>query len=208
MDGHLVGRLLQEDRPVRGVDVKPTAKWHQVFHEADNVVVDLKHPDACKEICQGVSDLYNLASDMGGMGFLEKNKALCMLSVLINTNLLQAALEASVERFFFASSACVYSPANVQEKDLVLFREEHAYPAMPLDGYGWEKLFSERMCRHFREDFGLKTYVARFNNIYGPYNVWEGGRERVDAALCRKIIDAVRRGQNEIEIWGDGRQQR
>ena len=142
------------------------------------------------------------------MGFLDRNKARCTVSVLINTNLLRAAREATVGRYFFASSACVYSPKNLQGRDVVIFREEHACPAMPLEGYGWEKIFSERMCRYFHEDYGLETRVARFNNIYGPHNVWEGGRERVDAALCRKIIRAKRMGQDEIEVWGDGQQQR
>jgi nucleoside-diphosphate-sugar epimerase len=206
--GHLTKRLLDDGLQVRCVDARPIDQWQQVFNNAENSIADLRDHRPCRKACDGVSEVYNLAADMGGMGFLERNKARCMVSVLINTNLLRAAREARVDRYFFASSACVYSPANEQGQDVVMFREEHAYPAMPLEGYGWEKLFSERMCRHFHEDYGLNTRVARFNNIYGPYNVWDGGRERVDAALCRKIIRAKHAGQDEIEVWGDGQQQR
>jgi nucleoside-diphosphate-sugar epimerase len=152
--------------------------------------------------------VYNLAADMGGMGFIENNKALCMLSVLINTHLLQSAQEANVQRFFYASSACVYNADKQRSEDVVPLKEEDAYPAMPEDGYGWEKLFSERMCRHFREDFGLTTRVARFHNVYGPHGTWDGGREKAPAAICRKVIHALETGADEIEIWGDGRQTR
>jgi GDP-D-mannose 3', 5'-epimerase len=206
--GHLVARLLNDGYKVRSVDVKPMDEWYQVFGDAENVVGDLKHIDVCHKACNGVSDIYNLAADMGGMGFIENNKALCMLSVLINTHLLQAALAAKAERFFYASSACVYNADKQKSEDVVPLKEADAYPAMPEDGYGWEKLFSERMCRHFREDFGLYTRVARFHNVYGPFGTWEGGREKAPAATCRKIIHAKENGETEVEIWGDGKQTR
>jgi len=206
--GHLVARLLQDGFDVRSVDIKPQDEWYQVFDEAENVVADLKELDACQSACDGVQDVYNLAADMGGMGFIENNKALCMLSVLINTHLLMAARDNQVKRFFYASSACVYNADKQKSEDVVPLKEEDAYPAMPEDGYGWEKLFSERMCRHFREDYGLYTRVARFHNVYGPHGTWEGGREKAPAAICRKIIHAKETDAKEIEIWGDGKQTR
>jgi nucleoside-diphosphate-sugar epimerase len=155
-----------------------------------------------------VTEVYQLAADMGGMGFIEHNKGLCMLSVLISTHMLLAAQAAGVRRFFYASSACAYNVDKQSSVDVVALREEDAYPAMPEDGYGWEKLFSERMCRHFREDFGLTTRVARYHNVYGPHGTWEGGREKAPAAICRKVIQAKASKRNAIEIWGDGRQTR
>ncbi len=177
--GHLVARLREEGfARIRSVDVKPLEQWYQAFDEVENVVADLKLRDACRSACHGVSEVYNLAADMGGMGFIENNKALCMLSVLINTHLLQAAHEANVDRFFYASSACVYNADKQKSENVVPLKEADAYPALPEDGYGWEKLFSERMCRHFREDYGLETRVARFHNVYGPHGTWDGGREK------------------------------
>ncbi len=206
--GHLVARLLKDGHQVRSVDIKPMEEWYQVFDDAENIVADLKGSENCYAVCRGVGDIYNLAADMGGMGFIENNKALCMLSVLINTHLLQAAKENQAERFFYASSACVYNADKQKSEDVVPLKEEDAYPAMPEDGYGWEKLFSERMCRHFREDYGLYTRVARFHNVYGPHGTWEGGREKAPAATCRKIIHAKETGATEVEIWGDGKQTR
>jgi nucleoside-diphosphate-sugar epimerase len=207
--GHLVAHFREQGYPrIRSLDVKPFEHWYQRFDDVANVQADLKLREACREACQGVSEVYNLAADMGGMGFIENNKALCMLSVLINTHLLQAALEAGVERYFYASSACVYNADKQKCEDVVPLREADAYPAMPEDGYGWEKLFSERMCRHFREDFGLATRVARFHNVYGPHGTWDGGREKAPAAICRKVIHAVENGSDTIEIWGDGKQTR
>ena len=206
--GHLVAHLKEQGHKVRSVDIKPMDQWYQVFDDVDNVVADLKDLQNCKDACQGVGDIYNLAADMGGMGFIENNKALCMLSVLINTHLLQAAQELGAERFFYASSACVYNADKQKCEDVVPLKEEDAYPAMPEDGYGWEKLFSERMCRHFREDYGLYTRVARFHNVYGPHGTWDGGREKAPAAICRKVIHAKATGADEIEIWGDGKQTR
>lgn len=206
--GHLVAHLRGEGHAVRSVDIKPIDQWYQVNDGAENVVADLKDIAACHAACAGVDDVYNLAADMGGMGFIENNKALCMLSVLINTHLLQAAEKAKVGRFFYASSACVYNADKQVCEDVVALKEEDAYPAMPEDGYGWEKLFSERMCRHFREDYGLYTRVARFHNVYGPDGTWDGGREKAPAAVCRKIIHAKETGETEMEIWGDGKQTR
>ncbi len=207
--GHLVADLLKRGyKNIRAIDIKPVEEWFQVFPEAENIVADLREKAACFAACRGATAVYNLAADMGGMGFIENNKALCMLSVLINTHLLQAAAHHGVQRFFYASSACVYNAEKQKSPHVIPLREADAYPAMPEDGYGWEKLFSERMCRHFREDFGLTTRVARFHNVYGPHGTWEGGREKAPAAICRKVIQAKISGKHEIEIWGDGTQTR
>jgi GDP-D-mannose 3',5'-epimerase len=207
--GHLVARLRDEGfTRIRSVDVKPLDQWYQTFDDVENVVADLQLRENCQMACRGASEVYNLACDMGGMGFIENNKALCMLSVLINTHLLQAAQAANVQRFFYSSSACVYNADKQRNAAVTPLKEADAYPAMPEDGYGWEKLFSERMCRHFREDYGLETRVARFHNVYGPHGTWDGGREKAPAAVCRKVINAIETGQDEIEIWGDGKQTR
>jgi nucleoside-diphosphate-sugar epimerase len=206
--GHLVARLREQGHRIRAADIKPLDEWYQVFPDVENVVADLKLVENCTGVCRGVSEVYQLAADMGGMGFIEHNKALCMLSVLTNTHMLQAAQAAGVRRFFYSSSACVYNADKQVSADVVPLKEEDAYPAMAEDGYGWEKLFSERMCRHFREDFGLATRVARYHNVYGPHGTWEGGREKAPAAICRKVIQAKASGQHTIEIWGDGHQTR
>ncbi len=206
--GHLVAELLRRGRSVRSVDVKPLDQWHQRFPRAENIVADLSRIEACRHACRGVDEVYQLAADMGGMGFIESHKALCMLSVLISTNMLRATHEVGVRRFFYSSSACVYSADKQVSDDVVPLKEEDAYPAMPEDGYGWEKLFSERMCRHFREDFGVETRVARYHNVYGPAGSWQGGREKAPAAICRKVAAARISGNHSIEIWGDGRQKR
>jgi nucleoside-diphosphate-sugar epimerase len=206
--GHLVADLLREGRSVRSIDVKPLEEWYQVHDGAENRVLDLRLKEACDEALAGTQDVYNLAADMGGMGFIENNKALCMLSVLINTHMLQAAQEQKVRRFFYSSSACVYAADKQTDPENPGLKESDAYPALPEDGYGWEKLFSERMCRHFREDFGLYTRVARYHNVYGPEGTWQGGREKAPAAICRKVAEAKLAGSNQIEIWGDGEQTR
>jgi GDP-D-mannose 3',5'-epimerase len=207
--GHLVQYLLDNGHPdVRAVDIKPLEEWYQVHPDIENLVLDLCEKDACVQAADGCGTIYNLAADMGGMGFIESNKALCMLSVLINTHLLMAAKDAGTSHFFYASSACVYNGEKQNETENPGLKEVDAYPAMPEDGYGWEKLFSERMCRHFREDFGLRTRVARFHNVYGPHGTWDGGREKAPAAVCRKVIAAKLSGNHEIEIWGDGEQTR
>lgn len=193
---------------IRCVDIKPLDEWYQVHQGAENLILDLRNPDDCRQALRGIDYVINLAADMGGMGYIEAHRARCMISVLINTNLLCAAKEAGIDRFFFSSSACVYNVDKQRAADVTPLKEEDAYPAMPEDGYGWEKLFSERMCRHFREDFGVQTRVARYHNVYGPHGTWFGGREKAPAALCRKIAEAKLSGKHEIEIWGDGGQTR
>jgi GDP-D-mannose 3',5'-epimerase len=207
--GHLVADLLRQGQgPVRAIDCKPLDSWWQRFPEVDNRQLDVREIEACRAALQGAQRVYNLAADMGGMGFIENNKALCMLSVLINTHLLMAAKEVEVERYFYSSSACVYAADKQTSPNVTALKEEDAYPAMPEDGYGWEKLFSERMCRHFREDFGVPTRIARYHNVYGPIGTWDGGREKAPAAICRKVARAKLSGPREIEIWGDGQQTR
>lgn len=206
--GHLAHSLLTDGHEVVAVDLKDTADWYRLHEGAENHVADLQHLDACHAAVAGVDEVYNLAADMGGMGFIENNKALCMLSVLINTHLLQASREAGVARFFFASSACVYAADHQTDPNVTALREADAYPAMPEDGYGWEKLFSERMCRHFREDFGIEARIARYHNVYGPHGTWAGGREKAPAAICRKVAEAKLDGHRTIDVWGDGEQTR
>lgn len=203
--GHLIADLRRQGYgKLRAVDIKPQTDWYQRFPDVDNMTLDLREKAACYQALQGAQQVYCLAADMGGMGFIENNRVLCMLSVLINTHLLMAARDVGVERYFYSSSACVYNSDKQKSADVIPLKEEDAYPAMPEDGYGWEKLFSERMCRHFREDFGLQTRVVRYHNVYGPHGTYDGGREKAPAAICRKIIQAKLSGQHEIEIWGDG----
>jgi len=207
--GHLVGDLLRQGhRDVRSVDAKPLSDWYQTFPSVENLQLDLRDLAACERALEGATTVYNLAADMGGMGFIENNRALCMLTVLINTHLLMAAKKHGAKQFFYASSACVYAADKQTDPNVTALKEEDAYPAMPEDGYGWEKLFSERMCRHFREDFGIATRAARYHNVYGPHGTWTGGREKAPAAICRKVIQAKLSGKHEIEIWGDGQQTR
>jgi nucleoside-diphosphate-sugar epimerase len=206
--GHLARALRERGFQVRSVDIKPFDEWYQIPDGVDAHQLDLSALENCHEAVRDVDVVYNLAADMGGMGFIETHKAECMLSVLINTHMLMAARDAEVGRFFFSSSACVYAADKQVNADVTALKEADAYPAMPEDGYGWEKLFSERMCRHFREDFGLETRVARYHNVYGVEGTYEGGREKAPAALSRKIAEAVLSGRHEIEIWGDGEQTR
>jgi GDP-D-mannose 3',5'-epimerase len=207
--GALVSVLRQQGyRDLRAVDSKPFEEWYQRFEDVENLSLDLNLRENCEKAATGAVEIYNLAANMGGMGFIEHNKALCMLSVLINTHLLQAAIQNGTKRFFYASSACVYNGDKQKTFEAPSLKEEDAYPALAEDGYGWEKLFSERMCRHFMEDFGLTTRVARFHNVYGPWGTWFGGREKAPAAICRKVIEAKVRGKHEIEIWGSGVQTR
>lgn len=207
--GFLVADLLKQGHTrIRAVDIKPLGRWYQRFDEVENLSLDLKELPACRQAMKNAYWVYNLAADMGGMGFIENNRALCMLSVLINTHLLQVAREVGVSRFFYASSACVYNHDMQTDPGVTGLKEEDAYPGMPEDGYGWEKLFSERMCRHFTEDFGLVTRVARFHNVYGPLGTYDGGREKAPAAICRKVIEAKLSRNHVIEIWGSGIQTR
>ena len=207
--GHLVSHFrAQGYRNIRAVDIKRLEDWYQRFEDVENLSLDLNRRENCEIAAKGAGSIYNLAANMGGMGFIENNKALCMLSVLINTHMLQAAMHCGVSGYFYSSSACVYNADKQKTFEAPSLKEEDAYPAMPEDGYGWEKLFSERMCRHFREDFGLRTRMARFHNVYGPWGTWYGGREKAPAAICRKVIDAKAKKQHEIEIWGTGEQTR
>jgi nucleoside-diphosphate-sugar epimerase len=206
--GQLIRDLLAKGLPVRAVDKKPIEEWYYRSSQAENLVTNLQLAQSCDDVTKGVVHVYNLAADMGGMGFIENNKALCMLSVLINTHMLMAAQRNGIERFFYSSSACVYPGYKQMDADVVALKESDAYPADSEDGYGWEKLFSERLCRHFREDFGITTRVARYHNVYGPYGTWDGGREKAPAAISRKVAMAIISGKHEIEIWGDGKQTR
>src|SRR3984957_9927792 len=207
--GHLVAELLRQGhKDIRAVDIKPFGEWYQKFPQVENLQLDLQLKDACERAAKDAETVYNLAADMGGMGFIENYKGLCMLSVLINTHLLMAAHAVGTDRFFYSSSACVYAGDKQTDPNITGLRESDAYPAMPEDGYGWEKLFSESMCRHFTEDFKLTTRVARFHNVYGPHGTYDGGREKAPAAICRKVIEAKLSGNHEIEIWGDGHQTR
>ncbi len=207
--GHLIAELRRLGyRRLRAVDVKPFDQWYQRLPDVDSQQLDLRDRGACLAAATGAREIYNLACDMGGMGFIETHKAECMISVLINTHMLMAARDVKAERFFYSSSACVYAADKQTRADVAPLRESDAYPAMPEDGYGWEKLFSERMCRHFREDFGLETRIARYHNVYGPHGTYDGGREKAPAAICRKVIAAQMDGTREIEVWGDGEQTR
>jgi nucleoside-diphosphate-sugar epimerase len=207
--GALVQRLVAAGRgDVRAVDSKPLPEWHRHTPGVDERVADLTIKESCYEAAEGRDEIYSLASDMGGMGFIEQNKAQCMLSVLINTHTLLAARDLGARRLFFASSACVYNADRQATTEVAPLKEADAYPALPEDGYGWEKLFSERMCRHFTEDFGLETRVARYHNVYGPFGAWDGGREKAPAAICRKVAQAKVRGLTDLVVWGDGEQTR
>ena len=206
--GHLIKELIKKGHTVRAIDIKPLNEWYQISSEADNLVLDLRLRENCYRAVNGYNEVFNLAADMGGMGFIENNKAACMISVLINTHMLFAAKDCGIERYFYSSSACVYNGEKQTDPNNPGLKESDAYPALAEDGYGWEKLFSERMCRHFREDYGLTTRVARFHNVYGPFGTYNGGREKAPAAICRKVIEASIIGKKDITIWGDGHQTR
>lgn len=207
--GHLVKGLLDRGvHVIRAVDIKPLAQWHLISHRVENLSLDLKDKENCLIATRGADHVYQLAADMGGMGFIENNKVLCMLNVLTSTNMLLAARETGATRYFYSSSACVYNAQKQTRPDVVALKESDAYPALPEDGYGWEKLFSERMCRHFEEESHLICRVARYHNVYGPHGTWKGGREKAPAAICRKVLEAKRSGIHTIDIWGDGKQTR
>ena len=206
--GFLVERLIKMGYEVKAVDIKPFNEWHQLFDKSLNFTRDMTMLENCLEMTEGVDEVINMACNMGGMGFIENNKALCMLSVLVNTHMLMACKKFKVKKYFFSSSACVYNAELQKDPEITGLKESDAYPAMPEDGYGWEKLFSERMCRHFMEDYGLDVKVARYHNIYGPKGTYEGGREKAPAALCRKIIQSTFDNVDTIDVWGDGKQTR
>tara|TARA_B100002052_G_scaffold298646_1_gene332821 strand:+ start:2254 stop:3252 length:999 start_codon:yes stop_codon:yes gene_type:complete len=206
--GHLVKSLIEEGHEVICADIKPYEYWFQLNENCKNFSLDLKNYENCLKVSKDIDYIYNMACNMGGMGFIENNKAECMLSVLINTNLLRACVENKVKKYFFSSSACVYNESKQNDTFVEGLKESDAYPAMPEDGYGWEKLFSERMCRHFYEDFGIETRVARYHNVYGTYGTFDGGREKAPAAISRKIITAKNSKKDFIDVWGDGEQTR
>lgn len=206
--GHLANTLKNMGYCVRAADIKPIDAWYQVNQENENLLLDLRIKDNCYQAVDGCDEVYNLAADMGGMGFIETHKADCMLSVLINTHMLMASRDCGIKRYFYSSSACVYNSDKQSDPNNPGLKESDAYPAMAEDGYGWEKLFSERMCHHFMEDYGLITKVARYHNVYGPFGTYEGGREKAPAAICRKLIESELYGKKEIVIWGDGHQTR
>src|SRR5712675_1163435 len=206
--GHLARTLGEQGFEVRGADVKPLSEWYQIPEGVEARQLDLSKLADCRGAVQGADTVYMLAADMGGMGFIETHKAECMLSVLISTHMLLAARDANVGRYFYSSSACVYAADKQTDANVTALKESDAYPAMPEDGYGWEKLFSERLCRHFLDDFSLQTRIARYHNVYGPHGTYDGGREKAPAAICRKVIEAKLAGDHKIEIWGDGNQTR
>lgn len=193
---------------LRAVDKKPLPEWYQRVPGVENLSLDLSDEANCKRAVEGAVEVYNLAADMGGMGFIERFRVECLRSVLINTHLIEAAYWAGVDRYFFASSACAYNTELQKDPHVRALKESDAYPAMAERGYGWEKLISEMFCQEYYEERGMKTAIARFHNVYGPYGTWDGGREKAPAALCRKAIEATDSGKLEIDIWGDGNQTR
>ena len=207
--GHLIKKLLDGNNYLVASDIKPKEYWFQDFENVKNYYsMDMKEINNCRKVTKNIDYVFNMACNMGGMGFIENNKAECMQSVLINTNLLIACKEDGIKKYFFSSSACAYNKSKQQDVFVEGLKENDAYPADPEDGYGWEKLFSERMCRHFMEDYGIEVRIGRYHNIYGPYGTFDGGREKAPAALCRKVIEAKQNNKKKIEVWGDGKQTR
>lgn len=193
---------------IRAVDKKPLQQWYQRIAEAENLCLDVSTEGASRRVCEGAKEVYNLAADMGGMGFIEHFRVECLRSVLINTHMIEAAHRAGVERYFYSSSACIYNTQLQQDPNVQALKESDAYPAMAERGYGWEKLFSEMFCQEYWAERRLKTFIARFHNVYGPHGTWDGGREKAPAAICRKVIEAVDSSSGSIEVWGDGHQTR
>ncbi len=195
-------------RNIRAVDKKPLPDWYQRVDGVECLCLDLSRERDCEQSCEGAVEVYNLAADMGGMGFIERFRVECLRSILINTHLIEAAYRAGARRYFFASSACAYNTLLQQDPQVTALKESDAYPAMAERGYGWEKLVSEMFCQEYWAERGLKTAIARFHNVYGPNGTWDGGREKAPAAICRKVVEAVESGSNRIKIWGDGTQTR
>jgi GDP-D-mannose 3',5'-epimerase len=193
---------------IRAADKKPFNEWYLRLPEVENLCLDCSNEDACEPVCAGATEVYNLAADMGGMGFIERFRVECLRSILINTHMIEAACRAGVQRYFFSSSACAYNILLQQDPNVRALKESDAYPAMAERGYGWEKLMSEIFCQEYWAERGLKTFIARFHNVYGPHGTWDGGREKAPAAICRKIVEAIDTGSGQIEIWGDGSQTR
>jgi nucleoside-diphosphate-sugar epimerase len=193
---------------IRAVDKKPLYEWYLHLPGMENLSLDLSREDNCNRVCEGAAEVYNLAADMGGMGFIERFRVECLRSVLINTHMIEAAWRAGARRYFFSSSACAYNTMLQQNPHARALKESDAYPAMAERGYGWEKLISEMFCEEYWHERGLKTFIARFHNVYGPHGTWDGGREKAPAAICRKMIEAIERKDLRINIWGDGEQTR
>jgi len=193
---------------IRAIDKKPLYEWYQVVPGVESLCMDLSEEANCRRACEGAREVYNLAADMGGMGFIERFRVECLRSILINTHMIESAYRAGAERYFFSSSACAYNVTLQQDPDVRALKESDAYPAMSERGYGWEKLLSEMFCQEYWAERGLKTAIARFHNVYGPFGTWDGGREKAPAAICRKVIEAKDTGVHKIDIWGDGVQTR
>src|SRR5215216_7539543 len=193
---------------IRAVDKKPVNNWYQQFADVENFCLDLSQSEACDRAVEGAVEVYNLAADMGGMGFIERFRVECMRSSLINTHMLEAAYQAGVNRYFFSSSACAYNTLLQKDPNVRALKESDAYPAMAERGYGWEKLVSEMFCQEYWTERGMKTFIARFHNVYGPFGTWDGGREKAPAAMCRKVVAAIDKAERSINIWGDGNQTR
>jgi len=206
--GHLAKSLIADGHTVRVVDIKPICEWYQHFDEAENIMLNLSVKENCDQAVKGIDEIYNLACNMGGIGFIENHKSACMFSVLINTNLLYSAIQSGVSKYFFSSTACVYNTLKQSTTSVIALKEEDAYPALPEEGYGWEKLFSEQLCLSVAKENLIQVRIARFHNVYGPYGAWTGGREKSPAALCRKISLVKLNKSNFIEIWGNGNQMR
>ena len=193
---------------IRAVDKKPLPEWYQRVEGVESLCLDVSFRDNAVKACEAAVEVYNLAADMGGMGFIEKFRIECLRSILINTHMVEAAYQAGAARYFFSSSACVYNTELQKDPHVRALKESDAYPAMSERGYGWEKLMSEMFCQEYWAERGMKTFIARFHNVYGPFGTWDGGREKAPAALSRKVIEAQDTGKLEITIWGDGSQTR
>jgi nucleoside-diphosphate-sugar epimerase len=207
--GSLVRRFKEKGfTRIRAVDKKPLPDWYQIADGVENLSLDVSHEANCHRVCEGATEVYNLAADMGGMGFIERFRVQCLRSVLINTHMVEAAWRGGCQRYFFSSSACAYNTDLQKDPNCRALKESDAYPAMSERGYGWEKLISEMFCQEYWAERGMKTFIARFHNVYGPHGTWDGGREKAPAAISRKVIEAKATGKHEIEIWGDGTQTR
>jgi len=193
---------------IRAVDKKPLPLWYQRTQDVECLCLDLSNESNCKRAVENVTEVYNLAADMGGMGFIERFRIECLRSILINTHLIEAANRAGVGRYFFSSSACAYNVKLQEDPHCRALKESDVYPAYAERGYGWEKLLSEMFCQEYWAERKMNTHIARFHNVYGPWGTWDGGREKAPAAICRKVIEAKDTGNKEIVIWGDGKQTR
>ncbi len=211
--GFIAGSLVKYFRDkgftrIRAIDKKPLPMWYQCVPGVESLCLDLSEEVNCKQACEGATEVYNLAADMGGMGFIERFRIECLRSILVNTHMVEAAYNAGARRYFFSSSACAYNTDLQKDPQVRALKETDAFPAMAERGYGWEKLMSEMFCQEYWHERGMKTFIARFHNVYGPYGTWDGGREKAPAAICRKVIEAKDQNGSTIDIWGDGHQTR